>query len=123
MNLNLLGYLIYFPAMAFIAMQVARLCHRNGKLWMLRIFNDDARFVDAVNNILLAACYTLNVGYIALTITDWPAITSAVQLLGALSAHIAAILLVLAWLHYQNIAVLLIWSRIKQRQSTSKGAT
>ena len=33
------------------------------------------------------------------------------------SFGIALILFTLAGLHYQNIAVLLIWSRIKQRQS------
>ena len=42
-------------------------------------------------------------------------------MLGVLTGRIALILFVLAGLHYQNIAVLLIWSRIKQRTTTPYG--
>ncbi|MBK8498736.1 MAG: hypothetical protein IPL52_07960 [Flavobacteriales bacterium] len=112
MNLNLLSYLLFFPAMTAIAVYVAQVCHRHGRIWMLRIFDDDARFVDAVNNILLVACYVLNAGYIALTVADWEPITGVIQMIGVLSGRIALILFILAGLHYQNIAVLLIWSRI-----------
>lgn len=115
MNLNLLSYLLFFPAMIAIAVLVAQVCHRNGRVWMLRIFDNDARFVDAVNNILLVACYTLNGGYIALVIGDWEPILTITQLIGVLSQRIALILFILAGLHYQNIAVLVIWSRFKHR--------
>ena len=112
MNLNLLSYLLFFPAMTAIAVYVAQVCHRNGRVWMLRIFDNDERFVDAVNNILLVACYVVNAGYIALVISDWEPITTVTQMIGVLSQRIALILFTLAALHYQNIAVLLIWSRI-----------
>ncbi len=113
MDLNLLSYLLYFPAMLGIAVYVAQVCHRHGRVWMLRIFDNDAPFVDAVNNILLVGCYVVNFGYIALSVAGWDTITTVPQLLGVLSARVAIILFVLAGLHYQNIAVLLIWSRLK----------
>lgn len=114
MNLNLLSYLLFFPAMLGIAVYVAQVCHRNGRLWMLRIFHDDEHFVDAVNNVLLVGCYMVNLGYIALCITGWEHITSVPQMVGELGARIAIILFTLAALHYQNIAVLLIWSHLKR---------
>lgn len=116
MNLNLLSYLIFFPAMLLIAVRVARLCHRHGRVWMLRIFDHDARFVDAVNNILLVCCYTVNLGYIALTVATWEPVLDPLRMIATLSQRIAIILFILAGLHYQNIAVLLIWSRIKQHE-------
>jgi hypothetical protein len=42
MNLNLLSYLIFLPAMMAIAVWTARSCHRNGRVWMLGIFDGDA---------------------------------------------------------------------------------
>ncbi len=117
MNLNLLSYLLFFPAMLAIAVYVAQVCHRHGRIWMLRIFHDDAAFVDAVNNILLVGCYVVNLGYIALCVAHWEPIAGVDEMIGALRTRIATILFTLAALHYQNIAVLLIWSRIVHRRT------
>jgi len=68
--------------------------------------------VDAVNNVLLVGCYTVNTGYVALVLAHWDPITGWPQMLGVLSHRIALILLSLAGLHYTNITVLLLWSRI-----------
>lgn len=116
MNLNLLSYLLFFPAMTAIAVYVAQVCHRHGRVWMLRIFENDAHIVDPVNNMLLVGCYTLNVGYVALVIAQWEPIVDVAQMISVLSQRIALILFTLAWLHYQNIGVLLIWARIKHRE-------
>jgi hypothetical protein len=47
---------------------------------------------------------------------QWQPIHSVTEMLGVLSQRIAVILFGLAWLHYQNIAVLLLWSRFKYRR-------
>ncbi len=122
MNLNLLTYLLFFPAMLALAVGVARTCHRNGRPWMLRLFDGDAAFVDAVNNILLVACYMVNLGYIALVMADWERVDSPALLLATLTQRMATIIIALAALHYQNITVLLIWSRIRNR-SRARHAT
>ena len=116
MNLNLLSYLLFFPAMLAIAVWTAQVSHRHGRVWMLRIFDGETDFVDAVNNVLLVGCYVVNAGYIALVVGQWEPISSVPQMLATLTTQVATILFLLAWLHYQNIAVLLIWSRIKHRQ-------
>lgn len=123
MSLNLLAYALFFPAMLVLAVGVAQTCHRHGRPWMLRLFDDDAAFVDAVNSILLAGCYTVNLGYIALVMAGWEPITGIEQLLATLARRMAIIVLALAALHYQNIAVLLLWSRFKQHQATGNGAS
>ena len=120
MNLNLLSYLLFFPAMLGIAVYVAQVCHRHGRIWMLRVFHGEVAFVDAVNNILLVGCYVVNLGYIAICVANWEPITGVENLLGVLSGRIATILFTLAALHYQNIAVLLIWSRLT---TTAKAIT
>ncbi|MCC7501824.1 MAG: hypothetical protein IT229_04800 [Flavobacteriales bacterium] len=116
MNLNLLSYALFFPAMVVVAVWTAQVSHRHGRVWMMRIFDGEVAFVDAVNNILLVGCYVVNAGYIALVIGQWQTIHNLTEMLGVLSQRIAFIILTLAWLHYQNIAVLLLWSRIKHRR-------
>lgn len=115
MNLNLVAYLIFFPAMMGLAVGVAQTCHKHGRPWMLGLFDDHAPLVDAVNNMLLVCCYLLNLGYIALVITEWETVHSTEQLIATLVQHMSTIVLALAVLHYQNIAVLLIWSHLKHR--------
>lgn len=117
MNLNLLTYLLFFPAMMALAVGVAQTCHRHGRPWMLGLFDDNAVLVDALNNILLVGCYLVNLGYIALVMAAWEEVLTMEQLLGTLGQHMATIVFVLAGLHYQNIAVLLTWSRIKHRRN------
>ncbi len=116
MNLNLLSYALFFPAMVVLAVWTAQVSHRHGRVWMMRIFDQEAAFVDAVNNVLLVGCYVVNAGYIAVVIGQWQPIHSVPEMLGVLSQRIAVILFALAWLHYQNIAVLLLWSRFKHRR-------
>ncbi|HRH38877.1 MAG TPA: hypothetical protein PK760_11055, partial [Flavobacteriales bacterium] len=67
--------------------------------------------------ILLVGCYVVNLGYIALTVAQWGHVDDAVEMMGVLSERIAVILFALAWLHYQNIGVLMIWARFKHRQT------
>lgn len=116
MSFNLLSYALFFPVMLAIAVWTAQVSHRHGRVWMLRIFDGEAAFVDAVNNVLLVGCYVVNAGYIALVVGQWEPISSVPQMLATLTSQVATILFLLAWLHYQNIAVLLIWSHIKHRQ-------
>ena len=101
MNLNLLAYLLFFPAMIALAVGVAQTCHRHGRPWMLGLFDNNDVLVDALNNILLVGCYLVNLGYIALVMAAWE--------------NVITIEHVLAGLHYENIAVLLLWSHFKHR--------
>lgn len=116
MNLNLLSYLFFLPAMLAIAVWTARSCHRNGRIWMMGIFDNNAPFVDAVNNVLLVGCYTLNLGYVALVVSLWEPITTWEHMLATLIQRIALILLSLAAIHFSNIGVLLLWSRVRERE-------
>src|SRR5512135_3487569 len=99
MNLNLLSYLLFFPAMLAIAVWTAQVSHRHGRVWMLRIFDGEAVFVDAVNNVLLVGCYVVNAGYLAVVIGAWEPIADLPTMLAVLTRRIATILFLLAWLH------------------------
>jgi hypothetical protein len=78
--------------------------------------------VDAINNVLLVGCYTLNLGYVAVVMSLWVPITSWEHMLAMLVHRIALILLSLAAIHFTNISMLLVWSRIKHQRSTNTTA-
>lgn len=121
--LNLTSYLLFLPTMMVVAVWTARSCHRNGRVWMLDIFDGDAAFVDGVNNALLAGCYTLNLGYVATVLSLWPPVASLAHMLELLAHRMAAIMLGLAAIHFTNIAVLLIWSRMRNRATATQQRT
>ncbi|HQV52028.1 MAG: hypothetical protein IPI00_16710 [Flavobacteriales bacterium] len=114
MNFNLVSYAIFFPAMVAITVVVAQVCHKHGRVWMLRIFDNETEFVDAVNNVLLVGCYIVNFGYVALVLSAWETINSAQEMISTLGQHVALILYGLAGLHYTNITTLFIWAHSKK---------
>lgn len=116
MNLNLVSYLFFFPTMVALAIWVARTAHRNGEVWLMEIFQGDGRLVRAINDTLLIGCYVVNIGYIALVISRWGEIESLAQMLALLSERFALIVFTLAFLHYMNISVLLVWARYHRQQ-------
>lgn len=118
MNLNLLSYALFFPAMLYTAVRVATLCHRYGAVWLMRLFGD-RRFVDAVGRVLVAGCYMVDLGYVALVVSHWEPVLTMPHLLATLSRRIALILFTLAGLHYGNMAVLFTWSLLQHRSSAS----
>lgn len=119
MNLNIISYILFLPAMMLIAVSTARTCHRHGRVWLMDLFQRDAALVDAISNVLLTCCYVLNLGYVALVITTWDELTGPAHMIALLVDRIALILLSLAAIHFTNIGVLLLWSRIKTQRSTN----
>lgn len=119
-NLNILSYLIYFPLMSLIIIRVGRTCHDNGIIWMDRLFTD-RDFVRRVNKLLLIAYYLLNIGYVAITLQEWPIIDTYTTLFEELATNAGLILLMLALLHFFNIGVIWLYhNRLAAAEPTTK---
>lgn len=116
MNLNVWAYGFYIFFTLLITLFVGWKCHKNGIHFILDCVND-ARIAHAINNLLLVGYYLLNIGYAIITISGWEKILSIPQLLDVLTFRLALIILLLAIVHYVNIAVLSAYpKRIKQKQ-------
>ena len=111
-DLNIVSYLIYLPIMFYITIRVGWLCYKNGEKWTMELYHDE-EFVKAVNNLLLLGYYLVNIGYVLLAISFWEPIQNVAQMLQVLGTRIGGILLLLALLHYFNIAALSVWHYIK----------
>ena len=103
MTYNTIGYLIYIPVTIFITVYVGKQCHTHGLIYVKSAFTNND-IANSVNNLLLIGYYLVNIGYAVTRITNWEFITSAHVLISEVSSQLSLIILVLALLHYANIA-------------------
>ena len=90
---------------AVITFHVGYVLFKNGRYFLLDIFNNDKSIVDPVNNILLVGYYIVNLGYALLQINKWETISSYHRMIEVLAENIGTIMLFLAAMHYFNILV------------------
>ncbi len=103
MNLNLLAYGIYLLVTFYITVIVGYKFYKNGIYLVLELFQNNVLGAHSINKLLLVGYYLVNLGYLAMSISLWPTITSFPQLFQILFNEVSFILLALAFLHYNNI--------------------
>jgi hypothetical protein len=119
-DLNIISYFIYLPVMSLIIIKVGLVCYTNGLDWMLRLFGDED-FVHTVNKLLLVGYYLLNIGYVAISLRFWPDVLTHAELLEELTRMAGVILLILALLHFTNMAAIgLYYRRAAPQNKTTK---
>ena len=112
---NLLIYILYFTVSTLLTIFVGNLLHSNGRIWIIGLLND-LSLSDKVNNLLLLLYRLVNIGYILLTLMSSRLKgQEPFQIIEFLSVKFAIILLILAYLHYQNIFMLMIFSKLKSK--------
>lgn len=106
MNYNILSYLVYGCISVYIIYYVGKLFHRNGRIFILRLFNQNESLADTTNNILLLAYYLFNIGYSILQFRFWEKVTGMDSLISSVSMKTGVLILILAVTHYFNISLI-----------------
>lgn len=106
MNLNIVGYLIYFGLTIFIILKVGKICYNNGNIYVSQLIPDHEALCQRVNQMLLMGYYLLNIGYCAMTILSWQKILSTENLIEIIASKSAIIIVIIALMHYLNIFLL-----------------
>lgn len=106
MDLSVLGYSIYLTISVVLTVWVARTLARNGIVFLKDVFRDDENLAEAVNKLLQVGFYLINLGFIALWLTDAVAPASAREVFESVAFKIGAVLLVLGAIHLTNVFVL-----------------
>ncbi len=94
-----LGYTLYLAVVIILVFWVGKRLHRDGEVWINHLFFAHPMAI-RLNNLLLLGYYLVNIGYSIFTLTNWN--YAEFPLLEA-ARKIGVILLILSWLHYQNI--------------------
>jgi len=111
-------YLIYVVLSVLLTIWVAQTLHKNGRVFLIDVFQGNESLADSVNHLLVVGFYLINFGYVslALKMSEYP--LNAAQGIESLSWKIGLVLLVLGGMHFFN---LLVFSRIHRRPKFNRG--
>lgn len=102
---NIISYLLFLSISSYITIDVGRRCYNAGKYYLDYLIHD-ANLCLTINRILLGCYYLINLGYIAINLSNWDKVNSLEQVLTVTAVKIGYIILILCFLHYINIATL-----------------
>ncbi|WP_018628472.1 hypothetical protein [Niabella aurantiaca] len=111
MNYNIPAYIIYAAITIYIIYWVGRLFHKNGRVFILRIFLGHAAQADATNNIILTAYYLFNTGYAIVQFSNWQAVQNLQMLIASIAGKTGILVGILAVTHYFNMLLVYILSK------------
>ena len=112
----LITYAAYVLISIGLTIWVGRTLHRNGRLFLVDVFNGNEALADSVNHLLLVGFYLINFGFVSLALKLREHVTSATQSVEALSYKVGYVLVVLGAMHFMN---LYIFSRIRRSKPTT----
>ncbi len=120
MNYNIFSYFIYGCITVYIIYWVGKLFHRNGRIFILRLFHQDESMTDTTNNILLIAYYLFNIGYAVAQFSFWEKVTSIESMIASISMKTGILVTILAITHYFNIYLIYFLSKKNNQSITIK---
>ena len=105
MDLRLVDYVIYIAASVFLTIWVGDTLHRNGRPFLVSVFKEDG-LADSVNRLLVVGFYLVNFGAAAILINTGGAPSNWPDMLKQTVTRIGIVLLVLGFMHFNNVFVL-----------------
>jgi hypothetical protein len=105
-------YVVYLLISIALTVWVGTTLFRNGRLFLVDVFNGNEGLADAVNRLLIVGFYLLNLGFVTLFLRVRESVVGVRGSFDALSVKVGTVLLVLGAIHLSNVYV---FSRIRRR--------
>ena len=99
-------YAVYLAVSLLVTVLLGRTLHRHGRYFVIRCLNGDIQSADAVNNLLLAGFYLVNVAFVALVLRSEISVETFHECVDLLSTKLGVVLLTLGGMHFVNLIVL-----------------
>jgi hypothetical protein len=112
MNHVVFTYLLYLVVSVTLTIWVARTLHRNGRVFLVDVFQGNESLADSVNHLLVVGFYLINLGYVSLALKLGYEVADMQGAIEALSWKVGTVLVVLGGMHFFNLYV---FSRIRRR--------
>jgi hypothetical protein len=109
--MQIAGFIIYLGITGYITVYVGQVLFKNGRHFILKMLEEEA-LTDAVNRILLAGYYLVNLGYVSIMLTMRQPADTFAELIASLSVSIGRIVLTLGIMHYFNIAAITLYTKL-----------
>ncbi len=105
MYLRLIDYVFYIAASVLLTVWVGDTLHRNGRPFLVSVFKEDG-LADSVNRLLVVGFYLVNFGAAAILINTGGDPASVADMLKQTVTRIGVVLLVLGFMHFNNLLLL-----------------
>lgn len=89
-----------------ITIWVGSTLRRNGRVFLLDVFDGDEELAQAVDHLLVVGFYLVNLGYVSIALKTTDEVGNAQQAIEALSVEVGTVVLLLGGLHLANLFVL-----------------
>lgn len=119
MNDTVATYVIYLLISIALTVWVGTTLFRNGRLFLVDVFNGNERLAEAVNRLLIVGFYLLNLGFVTLFLRVRESVVGVRGSFDTLSVKVGTVLLVLGAIHLGNVYV---FSRIRRRGMADRQA-
>jgi hypothetical protein len=117
MNTTVATYLAYLIISVALTIWVGRTLFRNGRLFLVDVFDGNEHLADAVNRLLIVGFYLLNLGFVTLFLRVQDDVVGLRGSLDTLSVKVGTVLLVLGGIHLGNVYL---FNRIRRRSSIDR---
>jgi hypothetical protein len=107
-----IAYFAYLVVSLTATVYVARALFKNGGVFLLDAFNQNAELANSVNHLLVVGFYLINIGYVALELQTNATIVSTRQAIELVSNKIGLVFVVLGVMHFFNLYM---FNRMRRR--------
>lgn len=111
--LMIITYSMYLAISILITIWVGRTLNKNGRLFLVKVFNNNEQIADSVNHLLLVGFYLVNFGFISLALQIGDKPTDVVSMIEFLSTKIGLAIVVLGFMHFFNMRALMKYRNYK----------
>ena len=115
MNPLVASYVVYLLLAIPITLWVGSTLRRNGRVFLLDVFDGDEELAQAVNHLLVVGFYLVNLGYVSIALKTSVVVMDTQSALESLSVKVGTVVLVLGVLHLANLFVL---NKLRRRAQT-----
>ena len=105
MELQLIDYFVYIGTSVLLTIWVGDTLHRNGRPFLVSVFKEDG-LADSVNRLLVIGFYLVNFGAAAILINTGEPPATVADMLKQTVTRVGVVLLVLGFMHFNNLLVL-----------------
>jgi len=113
-------YAIYLAVSVLITVYVGHTLYRNGRPFLIDCLQGNERVADAVNHLLLAGYYLMNIAFVVLMLRTRSPVASGFDALHVLSTKVGIVCVTLGSMHFFNLFVLTSVKGLRHRVFTSR---
>ena len=112
MDNAVIAYVLYLLIAVPLTIWVGSTLSRNGRVFLVDVFDGNGELAEAVNKLLVVGFYLLNLGVVALYLRIDDSIANARAIVEVLSVKMGVVLLMLGVVHLTNVYV---FNKIRRR--------